>query len=420
MAATVCRSGATPPGDLTELRLLVELPALRTLADRGLTDQELAIIRNLADATMRSARHGDVPGYLHADMAFHLYLLDLAGDQARSEIARLLLARGGGSASPAEPSRHFMAARAREHRELVDMLTGDLASAPDDLLKHHVSALEPDRPAAGPDAARHGGEPDMADRMTPGWIASPAAGADLDAFLRRRGDVPTGSRSALIRSLGRVRRSDDPVVTFARLPGACVPDFADGCQVELSDGAEPVFRARHPASAACDPEATAGADAGPGHMLHTPFRVASRTGYPSYAGIVTHWWTRRAPSESDAVIAELIVRQLNALVDQERLLAAVARAEERAASLALEAITGRTVNLATGIVMRQHGLPPDDAEDLLRRSARMAGRGLPQMAAGVVISGSLPAAYRGLSARPGGTSAGPRPGSARPAFLLAE
>jgi len=124
-------------------------------------------------------------------------------------------------------------------------------------------------------------------------------------------------------------------------------------------------------------------------MLLTPFRVASRTGYPSYAGLVTHWWTGRAFSESDTVIADLLVKHLIALVDHERLMVAVARAEDQAASLALEAISGRTINLATGVVMHQHGLAPNDAEGLLRQSARIAGRGLAQIAASVVRSGAL-------------------------------
>ena len=124
-------------------------------------------------------------------------------------------------------------------------------------------------------------------------------------------------------------------------------------------------------------------------MLLTPFQVASRTGYSSYAGVVTHWWTGRAPSESDAAIADLMVKHLIALVDHERLMAAVARAEDRAASLALEVISGRAVNLAIGILMHQTGLPPEDAEDLLRQSARTAGTGLAQMAASIVCSGAL-------------------------------
>jgi hypothetical protein len=229
----------------------------------------------------------------------------------------------------------------------------------------------------------------MAERITSGDTVSTAARADLDAFFRHRDDVPTAGCAGLISSLGRVRGSDDPVVTFAGLPRACVPEFADGCQVDLSDGAEPLFRVTHPVISADGPGRSAAHPVGSDHMLITPFRVASRTGYPSYAGVVTHWWTGRAPSESDAAIADLMVRHLIALVDHERLMAAVARAEDQSASLALEAISGRTINLAIGIVMHQNGLAPDDAEDLLRRSARTAGICLAQLAASVVRSGAL-------------------------------
>jgi hypothetical protein len=221
----------------------------------------------------------------------------------------------------------------------------------------------------------------MAGSMSSGDSASRVA----EAFCRRCDDVP----AALISSLDGLRRSDDPVVMFAGLPRACVPGFADGCQVELSDGAERPFRAAHSVSSPDGRPPAAGHPATPDHVLLTPFRAASRTGHPSYAGVVTHWWTGRAPSPSDAAIADLVVRYLIAQVDQERLMVAVARAEDQAANLALEAISGRTINLATGIVMHQAGLAPDNAEDLLRRSARTAARSLAQVAANVVRSGAL-------------------------------
>ena len=226
----------------------------------------------------------------------------------------------------------------------------------------------------------------MADRITSSDATSTMAEADLDAFFRHRDDVPAACGTALISSLSRLRGSDDPVVTFADLPRACVPEFSDGCQVELSAGTEPLFRVAHPATPAEGPERTAARPVGSDQMLLTPFRVLSRAGYPSYAGIVTYWWAGRMPSEGDAVIANLMVEHLIAVVDHERLMVAVARAEDRAASLALEAISGRNINLAIGIVMHQHGLSPDDAEDLLRQSARAAGKGLPQVAASVVRS----------------------------------
>jgi hypothetical protein len=393
MATSVRCSTATQPRDLTELRLLIELPALRKLADRGLSDRELAVMRKLADATMRSARGGDVLGYLNADMTFHLYLLDLTSDAALSVVARLLFAPSPTHAPRVEESGHLMAAGAREHCELVNMLADERFTAADDLLRHHVSGPWVGRSAPAPGSPGRSlsavGGHEMAERITSGGTASTIAEANLDAFLRHRDDVPTASCAALISSLNGLRASDDPVVTFAGLPRACVPDFADGCHVELSNGTEPLFRVTHPASSADGPERTAAQPVGSDQMLLTPFGVVSRTGYPSYAGVVTHWWTDRAPSEGDAAIADLMVKHLIALVDHERLMAAVARAEDRAASLALEAISGRTINLATGIVMRQNGLAADDAEDLLRQSARMTGRGVAQVAADVVLSGAL-------------------------------
>jgi hypothetical protein len=209
--------------------------------------------------------------------------------------------------------------------------------------------------------------------------------SSVAAVLRLRSDVPTACSAALISSLAALRGCDDPAVTFAGLSRVCVPGFADGCQVELSDGAEPSFRVSVPEPATACPVP-------PDQMLATPFRVVSLTGDPSYAGVVTLWWTGRSPAESDAVIADLLVKHAVALVGQERAMAAVARAEDRAASLAVEAISGRTVGLATGIVMHQHGLPAQDAEDLLRQSAAMTGTTLHQLAASVLRSGALAAA----------------------------
>jgi len=231
----------------------------------------------------------------------------------------------------------------------------------------------------------------MADRVTAGDASSPTAQAALTAFTRRRDDVPQACRAAVISSLTLLRGSEDPVVTFAGLPAACVPAFADGCQVELYDGEESLFRVTQPASSADDPEPAAACPVGSDALLLTPFRVASRTGYPPYGGLVTHWWIGRTPAESDAAIADLIVKHLIALVDRERLMAAVARAEDQAASLALRAVSARAISIATGIVMHQKGLGPDEAEELLRDCATTAGTGLPEVAAGVVRSGSLAA-----------------------------
>jgi hypothetical protein len=406
MAKSVRHSAAAQPSDPTELRLLIELPALRKLADRGLSDEELTMTRQLAGATMRPALSGDLVGYLLADMNFHLYLLELTGDPALSQVARLLLAPAvEHGPQDAELGRH-MAVGAQEHREIVNLLADDMVNAAEDLLRQHLArhgARRPSRPTSDPDRRpgrptsdpdRRPGRPtsDPDRRLTgaePGEAAAGVAQVDLDAFFRHQGDMPLPSAAELTGALSRLPGSSDPVVTFAHLARACVPAFADACQVELSDGKEALFRVRHPVGPADGPDQAEAQAVGPHPGLLTPFRVASRTGYPSYAGVVTHWWAGRAPTEGDAVIADLMVKHAIALVDRERLMAAVARVEDRAANLALEAISGRVISLATGIVMHQLGLSHHDAEDVLREAATTAGSSLPAVAVSVVHCGSL-------------------------------
>jgi DNA-binding GntR family transcriptional regulator len=156
MTSSVRCSAATQPGDLTELRLLVELSALRKLTDRGLPEEELTLVRKLADATVVSARRGDVLAYLQADMTFHLCLLELTRDPALCEIAALLLASDPLHVPSAEDPGNLMAREAGDHCRLVEMLADGIVSAAQDLLRQHLSPPQASRrapaPVAVPDA----------------------------------------------------------------------------------------------------------------------------------------------------------------------------------------------------------------------------------------------------------------------------
>jgi len=147
MAASIRFRPATPAEGLAELRLLIELPAVRRLADRGLSDQELSLLQQLADATMRAACGRDVPDYFRTDMAFHLGLLELTSGPAHSQVARLVLASD--RTRPPEISDYYLMARkAREHSELVGLLADGLVSPADQLLRLHLSRLSASRPAS--------------------------------------------------------------------------------------------------------------------------------------------------------------------------------------------------------------------------------------------------------------------------------
>jgi DNA-binding GntR family transcriptional regulator len=132
--------------EMIELRLLVEIPAARKVTDQGVSESELADLEGLAAAAMGSARDGDILGYINADLAFHLYLLDLAGNRQATEVVRVLRSRSRLNGLLDSDSARFMYQNVREHFELVDYIADGRVSAVDDLLRQHLSVIGP----AGP------------------------------------------------------------------------------------------------------------------------------------------------------------------------------------------------------------------------------------------------------------------------------
>jgi DNA-binding GntR family transcriptional regulator len=134
--------------EMIELRLLVEIPAVRKVADQGVSDSELAALQRLAAATMACARDGDILGYINADLAFHLYLLELAGNRQLVEVVRVLRSRSRLYGLRDSDFARFMRQNAREHLDLVGLIADGRVSAIDDLLRRHLSAIAAGWPAS--------------------------------------------------------------------------------------------------------------------------------------------------------------------------------------------------------------------------------------------------------------------------------
>lgn len=127
--------------EIRDLRISVEVHAIRTVAEVGVSDAELRLLRRLADATAERAREGDVLGYITADLELHLELLSLVEQTQLIELVRVLRTRGrihGVKHAPAA----FMAVNAEEHRELVRLVGDGEANAAADLLRHHIGRLD--------------------------------------------------------------------------------------------------------------------------------------------------------------------------------------------------------------------------------------------------------------------------------------
>ena len=135
----------------------------------------------------------------------------------------------------------------------------------------------------------------------------------------------------------------------------------------------------------------AGASARPAarKTIVTPFKAVSGHGYPSFAGMVVHAWTERDPTEDDAIIARLLVDLALAILHRERLAQSAARADSRAAKLAIDLITSRIEGEATGILMANHQIKRGEAVSMLRRMSQTSQRQLHEVAADVVQAADL-------------------------------
>lgn len=127
--------------EIRDLRITVEVHAVRTITETGVTDAQLQTLRRLADATAVRAWAGDVLGYINADLELHLQLLALAEQTELIELVRVLRIRGRIQGVRHAPAA-FMAVNAEEHRELVRLVGDGESNAAADLLRRHIGRLD--------------------------------------------------------------------------------------------------------------------------------------------------------------------------------------------------------------------------------------------------------------------------------------
>lgn len=123
--------------EISELRLMLEVPATRKVAVRA-TDEQLRALEHTVDDIESAAEVGDLTGFLLADRRFHLRLLELAGngrlvrlvEQLRDQ-TRLLGLKPLAATGDLEKS-------AREHRDVLDALQARDADRAEALMRKHL------------------------------------------------------------------------------------------------------------------------------------------------------------------------------------------------------------------------------------------------------------------------------------------
>lgn len=135
---------APSPADLhniLELRLLIEVPTVERIAERGVRPAELATLFPVADETVRAAEAADVLAHVTADLRFHLGVMELWGNVDITETVRVLRTRSRLFGLWSEDNRSLMVESSREHLELLELIRDRQPQAARELMSSHISRV---------------------------------------------------------------------------------------------------------------------------------------------------------------------------------------------------------------------------------------------------------------------------------------
>lgn len=124
--------------ELTELRLLVEVPSVGRVAARGLSPKEHASLRKVALEIDRAARKGDLITHNRADLEFHTQLLGLLGNAALVALVSSLRTRSRLYGQAALAASGDLAPSSHEHLELLDLVDAGDRRGAERLMRRHI------------------------------------------------------------------------------------------------------------------------------------------------------------------------------------------------------------------------------------------------------------------------------------------
>lgn len=124
--------------ELTEVRLLLEVPAVRLLARRGLGAEEYARLKHLATQIERAAVRNDMIAHNKADLEFHTALLGLLSNKTLVATVQSLRLRSRlyGMSRLADSGQ--LLPTSHEHIELLDLIRDGDAAGAARLMRQHI------------------------------------------------------------------------------------------------------------------------------------------------------------------------------------------------------------------------------------------------------------------------------------------
>lgn len=126
--------------EISELRALIEVPTVGRVAQMASAD-DVAELRPIADELNRTAAEGEFQAFIAADMAFHLKLLAIAGNETLVEEVRRLrgMTRLYGLRSLRESN--VLLTTAHEHHELLDCIEQNDRDGAETLMGQHLGHI---------------------------------------------------------------------------------------------------------------------------------------------------------------------------------------------------------------------------------------------------------------------------------------
>ncbi|MFD2474270.1 GntR family transcriptional regulator [Amycolatopsis silviterrae] len=132
---------------ITELRLLIE-PSL--VARAHIPDGDLSELRAMAQAIVDGAAAGDLIAYTEADRAFHLRLLEYAGNARATSLISDLRAHTRLYGLAALSERGELEESAREHHAILDAISGGNPGLVEKLMRTHIGHVRESWASAEP------------------------------------------------------------------------------------------------------------------------------------------------------------------------------------------------------------------------------------------------------------------------------
>jgi len=130
--------------EVYELRMLIEVEAVRRVAEAGVTPDQAAHLRGLARQGLAAARSQDTLDYLEMDQRFHVELVDLLGNSRWTAIVENLRdqSRINGAYFNLKDSGH-QEESAQEHSAIAEAVIAGDAGRAADLMTRHLDYAKP-------------------------------------------------------------------------------------------------------------------------------------------------------------------------------------------------------------------------------------------------------------------------------------